>query len=198
MARRPLTLATVKPIRLIGGGGMSARLGNNALGGVIQLQLDQKAIARAQARLENFRDKPLHVRMDKATKAAAELLVAPMRAAAPKRTGRLRASVKARTGPNHDRAVIGAGFQRATGGDRVGLVGPKSPIRHLIIRGHRIVTPGGRDTGRRTSPNPFVDNVAARHQARALQLMREYIVTAGLNQGVGTAVLYGRGARRTR
>lgn len=193
-ARAPLTLANVKPIRLVGGGGMSARMGKNAAGGVIQLQLDQKAVARAQARLEKFRDKPLHVRMDKATKAAAELLVAPIKAAAPKRSGKLRASVRARTGANRDRPAFAAGYQRSTGMDRVGLVGPKSPVRHLIIRGHRIVTRGGIDTGRRTTPNPFVDYVAKRHQARAIALMRAHIVAAGLAQS-SSALIYGRGAR---
>lgn len=188
--RKPLTLATVKPLRIAGG--MSVRMGGLAYGGVIQLQLDQKAVARAQARLEKFRDQPLHVRMDKATKAAAELLVKPIQAAAPKRTGKLRQSVSARTVSNRDKAVIGRGFQRSTGMDRVGLVGPRAPHRHLIVQGHRIVTRGGRDTGRRTTPNPFVDAVARRHQAEAIRLMRQHIVTAGLTEGLGTAALHGR------
>lgn len=196
MARRPLTMATVKPIRIAGG--KSVRMGSLAYGGVVQLQLDQKAIARAQARLEKFRDQPLHIRMDKATKAAGELLVKPIQAAAPKRTGRLRRSVSSRTVSNRDKAVVGKGFQRSTGMDRVALVGPRSPVRHLIIRGHRIVTPGGRDTGRRTMPNPFVDAVARRHQANALRLMRDHIVKAGLTEGLGSAIVYGRTPRRTK
>lgn len=196
MARRPkpLTLANAKPLRIEGG--KRIRMGALAYGGVIQLQLDQKAVARAQARLEKFRDAPLHVRMDKAAKAAGELLVKPIQAAAPRRTGKLRRSVSSRTVANRDKAVVGRGFQRATGMDRVALVGPRSPVRHLVIQGHRIVTRSGRDTGQRTQPNPFVDNVARRHQAQALALMRRYIVTAGLTEGVGNAVLFGRPATR--
>lgn len=194
MARKPLTMATVKPIRIAGG--KSVRMGSLAYGGVMQLQLDPKAVARAQARLEKFRDKPLHVRMDKATKAAGELLVKPMQAAAPKRTGKLRKSIASRTATNRDKAVIGRGFQRATGGDRVALIGPRAAHRHLIIRGHRIVTRGGRDTGRRTQPNPFVDAVAHRHHANAIKTMRDHIVTTGLNEGVGNAIVFGRPATR--
>lgn len=196
MARKPLTMANVKPIRIAGG--KSVRMGSMAYGGVVQLQLDQKAVARAQARLEKFRDQPLHVRMDKAVKAAGELLAKPMQAAAPRKTGKLRKSVTARTAANRDRAVVGRGFQRSTGMDRVGLVGPRAAHRHLIVKGHRIVTPGGRDTGRRTPPNPFVDAVARRHQANALRLMREYTVKAGLNEGLGNAVLFGRASRTRR
>lgn len=200
MARRPLTMANVKPIRIAGG--KSGRMGAYASGGVIQLQLDQKAVGRALARLENFRDEPLHIRMDKATKAAGALLVAPMQAAAPRKTGRLRKSIASRTVRNRDKAVFAKGTTMALGADRVALVGPRAspwaPHRHLVIQGHRIVTRGGRDTGRRTAPNPFVYATAHRHYARAIALMRDHIVKAGLNQGVGTAILYGRATRRKR
>lgn len=193
MARRPLTMATAKPIRIAGG--KSVRMGSLAYGGVVQLQLDQKAVARAQARLEKFRGQPLNVRMDKATRAAAELLVKPMQAAAPKRTGKLRRSVSVRSVSNRDKAIVGRGLQKVTGGDRVALVGPRSPVRHLVIRGHRIVTRSGRDTGRRTQPNPFVDAVARRHYANAIRLMRQHIVTAGLTGGLGDALVYGKRPR---
>jgi len=48
------------------------------------------------------------------------------------------------------------------------IAGPNAPYRHLVIRGHRIVTPGGRDTGRRSRANPFVD--------RAVDAARSLIV----------------------
>jgi hypothetical protein len=35
--------------------------------------------------------------------------------------------------------------------------GAKGAHRHLVIRGHRIVTISGHDTGRRSRANPFVD-----------------------------------------
>lgn len=194
MARKPLTMATVKPIRIAGG--RSVRSGSLAYGGVMQLQLDAKAVARAQARLEKFRDKPLHVRMDRATKAAGELLLKPMQAAAPRRTGKLRKSVSSRTVANRDRPVFAKSTMRAIGADRVALVGPRAAHRHLIIRGHRIVTPGGRDTGRRTQPNPFVDDVSRRHGSTAVRLMREHIVTAGLSEGVGNAIVFGKPVTR--
>jgi hypothetical protein len=44
-------------------------------------------------------------------------------------------------------------------------VGARAPHAHLVIPGHRIVTPGGRDTGRRSQAFPFVDPVIDREAA---------------------------------
>ena len=53
------------------------------------------------------------------------------------------------------------------------LVGPTAPHRSLVIAGHRIVTPGGRDTGRRTRPNPFVEAAASQHMEEAIRLVSD-------------------------
>lgn len=147
------------PIRMVGGAAAS---------GSFRLELSAKDIARGRALLDRYRDKPLMTRMEKATLAAAKTLEAPMRAATPKVTGQLRAKTRAkqvrqRTGWRT--------YANTTSAD----VGPRSPYRHLVIRGHRIVTPGGRDTGRRSRPNPYVDLVARRHYSRAIMEMRRIV-----------------------
>mgnify|MGYP001567832822 CR=1 FL=1 len=147
------------PIRMVGG---------PAASGSFRLELSAKDIARGKALLDRYRGAPLMTRMQKATLAAAKTMEAPMKAAAPKVTGHLRAKTRAqqirqRTGWRTYAATSSAD------------VGPRSPHRHLVIRGHRIVTPGGRDTGRRTSPNPYVDLVARRHYANAVRIMRQAI-----------------------
>lgn len=48
---------------------------------------------------------------------------------------------------------------RGQTGEIVFSVGPHDRIRHLLIRGHRIVTPGGRDTGRRSQAFDYVGPV---------------------------------------
>jgi hypothetical protein len=172
--RKPLTMAKVKPIRIAGG--MSGRLGTKA-GGVIQLQLDQKAVDRAKRKLDKYRGKALDVRMQKGVIAAADALVTPIRAAAPVgKTGKLRASTKARQG-RRGTAYIRAVAQM--GGTRAAIVGPRAPHKHLVIRGHRIVTRSGVFTGRRTIGNPYVKNVERRHLATALRIMREHIMRTG-------------------
>lgn len=51
-------------------------------------------------------------------------------------------------------------------------MGPTAPHRHLLIRGHRIVTPGGRYTGRMTKANPYVDRAASGHERKAADIVR--------------------------
>lgn len=115
----------------------------------ISATLDQKAMARADKRLAGYMGKPLQRRAQQAYIEGARLMVGParqqIRAAGLRKTGRFQRSVKAR------RPRQRAGEMAAAS------VGPTAPHRHLLIRGHRIVTPGGRDTGRRTVAHPVVD-----------------------------------------
>lgn len=113
----------------------------------VYLELDQKALGRALTRLQRYEGRAFGTRVSRAYLEGAKLLVAPIRAKAPKGpTGNLRKSISARDWKRlrgHEVAVVS--------------VGPRAPHRHLVIRGHRIVTPGGRDTGRTSRANPFVD-----------------------------------------
>lgn len=147
------------PLRIVGG---------QAASGAFRLELSEKDIARGKAMLDRYQGKGLMFRMQKATLAAAKTLESPMRAATPKKTGHLRRKTRA------EQISQRTGF-RTYAKSVNASVGPRSPHRHLVIRGHRIVTPGGRDTGRRSRANPYVDVVAQRHYAKAVAEMRRYI-----------------------
>lgn len=143
-------------------------------GGKLRIELDQRSLQRGYKLLDRYHDAPLRIRMDKATLAAAKVLEGPMRQAAPVgpasdgHRGLLRRTVRARQ------------FRRGGGPEPHGAaVGPTAGHRHLVVRSHRIVTRGGRDTGRRSRPNPFPDAVASRHQARAIAEMRRHIFNTG-------------------
>lgn len=132
--------------------------------GPVSVELDTRALRAFQKRLERYQGLPLQQRMERGALDAARLLVPHVRRATPKGpTGNLRKSIR-------------AGASR--GGMASAYVGPSSrvaPHRHLVIRGHRIVTPGGRDTGRVTTANPFVDNAVQPRQAEALRVVRAAI-----------------------
>lgn len=156
------------PIRIVGG---------RAASGSFRLELDERSLARGYKLLDHYRDAPLRTRMQKATLAAARVLEGPIRQATPVShdddPGQMRKSVRARSARVRTSFVIGKGWRSRASTEA--LVGPRDKKSHLVIRSHRIVTRGGRDTGRRSRANPYVDAVAARHQARAIAEMREYI-----------------------
>ena len=170
---QPLTMSSVRPLRIVGG--------RNAASGVMRLELDQKAVARAHALMDRYRDKPLYTRMQKASLAAAKLIEGPMRQATPvshdKDPGVMRRRTRARSARVRTAYVIGKGYRSKASTEA--LVGPVTGYSHLVIRGHRIVTRGGRDTGRRTRANPYVDIVAARMAPRAIAEMRRHIFQTG-------------------
>ena len=158
----------------------------------ITVELDVKALARFQKRVARYQGMPLAKRMQKGALEAARLLVAPVRTAAPKGpTGNLRRSIRA--GSYRDMKsglktslLSGSGVKTVLFGSDAFIasayVGPSSrvaPHRHLVIRGHRIVTPGGRDTGRRTTGNPFVDSAAAPRAAEAMRVVSRAIFGEG-------------------
>ena len=120
----------------------------------VSVELDAKAMARADKRLAGYMGRDLQRRAQQAYIEGARLLVGPIRTEIAQArhidTGAYRRSVKAR------RPRLRPGEMA------VASVGPTRPTRHLLIRGHRIVTPGGRDTGRRTQPEPVVDRAFER------------------------------------
>lgn len=137
----------------------------------VKVAVDDAAIQKALARIAAYDSPSLNKRAKKVFLSAAKLLVGPMRRTTPRgRTGNLRRSVTARA--NRTR---GAEIAAAT-------VGPKSRPgyhRHLIILGHRIVTPGGRDTGRRTEANPFVERTWTKNDARIKAFIAEQVTALG-------------------
>lgn len=121
---------------------------------LVSAELDVKAVEREQRRLAKLTGAPLTDKLNKGTLAALRLLVPNVRTEAPRGpTGNLARKVSARKA----RSGVGA------------LLGSTAPHRHLVTRPHRIVTPGGHDTGRRTTGNDFVDRAAAPRLDKALE-----------------------------
>jgi hypothetical protein len=130
----------------------------------LDIIIDEKAIIAIKRKLERASGKSLYEKMGRATLAAADLLVPIIKAETPRVTGHLYRYTKARPAKkrfgNYLAPTLGV------------LVGPTSPHRHLVIRGHRIVTPGGIYTGRRTAPNPYVDRAAKGFEKKAAEIIR--------------------------
>jgi hypothetical protein len=105
------------------------------------------------AMLARFQQPELNRRAQKAVMAGAKVLRAPIKAAAPVGPRKkLKASVRVTKG-RRDRPSA--------------VVGPRAGHRHLVIRGHRIVTHTGRNTGRRSRANDFVSRAVAAHEGAA-------------------------------
>jgi len=148
----------------------------------ISIQLDTRALNAFRKRVERYQGIPLTQRMQKGTLEAARLLVPSVRAAAPKGpTGNLKRRVSARQMRSLGAKV--SGFDVFAFGQKgktlSAVVGSTAPHRHLVIRGHRIVTPGKRDTGRRTTGNPFVDSAAQPRAAEAIRVVSRAIFGEG-------------------
>ena len=121
--------------------------------GAVQLTVNQADIDRIVKRIDKLKGEPLAKRERAAISGAVRMLVTPIRSQTPERTRRLWWSVKVRALRKRSwQAGPLSGTELAAY-----AVGPTAPYRHLVIRGHRIVTPGGRDTGRRSRKDPFVD-----------------------------------------
>lgn len=154
--------------------------------GPVTVEFDKRALARFQKRVERYRGQPLANRMAVGTLEAAKLLVSPIKREAPvsqdKDPGGLRNKVRARKDRGRSAVVAGlfniSTLYGASKGDAKVLganVTSTARHRHLVIRPHRIVTPGGRDTGRRTTGNPFIDRAAEPRADEAMRIVSRAI-----------------------
>lgn len=111
-----------------------------------------QGMAEAHRVLDQYIGRPFEKSIERALMAGAKVAARAIRRAAPKgKTGNLKsASGRARLARSRPGlpplAIAGPAGGRGKGGHR-----------HLVIRGHRIVTHAGADTGLRSRPNPFVD-----------------------------------------
>lgn len=134
----------------------------------VEWSMSTKQLAAFEQRLARYEGLPMQRRVAKGTLAAAQYLAKPIKAGAPVgpardgHRGALKKSVRARQGSQ--RGNVRAKTLQA-------IVGPTVPYRHLVIRGHRIVTRLGRDTGQRSTPNPFVDKAVAGHTDEAVRIV---------------------------
>lgn len=184
--------------RFLSGGGAALTPSGSPV--ALTFELDKRSLNALKRRAEKYRGMPLAARMEKGALEAARMLVKPVRSETPLGpTGNLRRSITARqvrsmqnglstrmlSGSGVRRVMAGVGSSvsaAGTGSLASAFVGPSSriaPHRHLVIRDHRIVTPGGRDTGRRTTPNPFVDHAVQPRQAEAVRIVSAAIWETG-------------------
>ena len=168
---------------------------------LLDFQVDANDIKRVHAKLARASGKSLYTRMQRANLAAGDLLARRVAAAAPRRTGNLRRSVKAR--PERRRGIGARGNSTTV---LVGPTGRRGSHRHLVILGTGIrpgvssrssnpwrVLPGRAGAGETTrrgsrglagvnvrragftvgrmTPNPFVDRAAAGFGKKAAALV---------------------------
>lgn len=129
----------------------------------IRVQWDKAGLSKYDRYLETHEGKALERRIDNAVGKAVRPLAGKIKASelasgVHNRSKRLYRSIKARKS------------RKRPGEVSAWTVGPTDPVAHLIVQGHEIVTPGGRDTGRRARAFPFVDPVI---EAEAEQLQRQ-------------------------
>ncbi|TAL42569.1 MAG: hypothetical protein EPN91_07950 [Salinibacterium sp.] len=97
--------------------------------------------------LAKYGPKEIQTDARRASMAAARVAAGLIRAETPVgKTKHLRRSVRARAGKEGFAAAVAGPVHRFGGAHR-----------HLVIRGHRIVTRSGIDTGRMSRANPFVN-----------------------------------------
>lgn len=117
----------------------------------LTITVTTQGLDKLQLKLDRYHGPQLDKALGKATLAAGKTLVAPMKAAAPKRTGAMRKSIKA---------------TRATKRDKPGaIVGPRIWYRHFVIGG----------TNRGVKANPFVARTAAIHSGTTERKFRDVL-----------------------
>jgi hypothetical protein len=136
---------------------------------LVEARLDKRSYDRAIARLKKYEGRPFKKRMEAVYLAGARLAVAPMRRRAPKRSGLLGRKVSTRK----RRPPVGYFVQAGTKS--------RAPHAGLVSKGHRIVTPGGRDTGRRSTPHPFVVDTIARYEPRIIKFIKDQTTNDGVS-----------------
>ena len=144
-------------------------------GSLAEAKLDERSYQRAMQRLEKYEGRKFTKRMEAAYRTGTQLTVSPMRRRAPKRTGLLarKVSVRKRRPPSGYFIQIGAKS--------------RAPHAGLVAKGHRIVTPGGRDTGTRSRGNPFVEETISSYEGRVI----DFITKATTSDGVRSFGTFG-------
>lgn len=125
----------------------------------VNVQWDKAGLSKYDRLLETHEGKALERQIDNAIGKALRPLGGLLRASEMasgivNRTRRLYRGIKVRK------------LRKRPGEVSAWAAGATGPTAHLVIPGHRLVTPGGRDTGRRSRAFPFVDPVIEAEAAR--------------------------------
>jgi hypothetical protein len=146
-------------------------------GGFVNVKLDQRSYDRAIERLKKYEGRPFKERMARAHEAGGRLLVSPLR----------RAITQTVTGHGKNPGLLASKVsmrKRKPSAGYLVRVGTKSRAPHagLVARGHNIVTPGGRPTGRRSAARPFNEMVISAYESKVV----DFIAKAVAKEGGGT------------
>lgn len=147
----------------------------------VTVDISERDLARAQARLAKWQGRPFQQRMDAIFRAGTGLTVRPMRGAmsasgVTNRTGKTARSISVRKRRPPYPYFVQHGAK------------PRTRQTHLLTQGHRIVTRHGRDTGLRARAFPFVEATIRSHERTVLSFIernatREGVSVAGLGAG---------------
>lgn len=124
---------------------------------IVDVKLDDASFKRAMERILKYEGRDWRGRVIAAFMEGARLLVAPMRRAAPVRSGRLSRSVQAKLAKKGFDVVVKVNVKPRR---------PKGNHSHLVTQGHRTTTGGT------TRPNPFIDKVIDAHEGRVIKFIQ--------------------------
>lgn len=136
---------------------------------VLSVKVDQRSADRAMARLAKYEGEVFKKRMEAAFRSGVGLANAPMRRVAPRVSGLLASKISTRKG----KAGLGYFVRYGTKS--------RAPHAGLVSKGHRIVTRGGRDTGMRAAPVPFVEEVISAHEGRIKRFISDAVKDEGVS-----------------
>lgn len=122
----------------------------------ISVQWDTAGLTSFDNYLGTHEGVQLHKIIDKAIGKEVKTMVPPLRAA------ELASGIHNRS-RRHYRSIKARKPRLRAGEVTAWTVGPSGPVAHLLVDGHRIVTPGGRDTGNRTRAFPYPEGVFDRY-----------------------------------
>lgn len=181
----------------------------------IRVELDERAIARAQARLAKYEGRPFQERMKKAFQAGAQLLVGPMRKRAPvgpakvglyphpggltKNTIRVRSrrpppgyvvqyGIKPRAKHSHFASKGVRPHSLATRPDRLA----KGASPYVVIGGRVIPTAGLWHGGQ--APHPFIEDTIRQDEGRVIDFIARNVASEGITPIGGLRALTDLGA----
>jgi hypothetical protein len=130
------------------------------------MEVHEPSFRKAMDRLAKYEGKPFKQRMDAAYRTGTQLAVRPIKARAP---GSLARKVTTRRGKKPSGSFVAYGAKS------------RRPHAGLVAAGHRIVTRGKRDTGRRTSGNPYIEAVISSHQDRIIKFISDATTDEGVS-----------------
>lgn len=152
----------------------------------VQIKWDEAGVTRVGRMLGSYEGVQLTKTLNAAFGKELKALVGPMRSEMDSMGIHTGVALKVTShGKSHTvqtlKASIGVRKERLRPGESAAFaVGPRSHLRHLIIRGHRMVTRYGVDTGHTAKAFPFVDPVIERYAGAIVERVSSELWARGV------------------